>query len=159
MMNNLNQIGLDAQKSTEMVEKLNDLLANLQIFYMNVRGFHWNIRGEKFFELHQKFEDLYDDLLDKVDEIAERVRIFGHTPIHAFSEYLNMAQIKEVKNLSDGRSCVQSIVDSLKIILEKEHAIMKLSAEMNDEGTSAILSQFISEHEKLLWMYSAFLNL
>jgi starvation-inducible DNA-binding protein len=70
-----------------------------------------------------------------------------------------MAQIKEVKNLSDGRSCVQSIVDSLKIILEKEHAIMKLSAEMNDEGTNAILSQFISEHEKLLWMYSASLNL
>lgn len=157
-MNNLNQIGLNTQKTAEMVEKLNDLLSNLQIFYMNVRGFHWNIRGEKFFELHQKFEDLYDDLLVKVDEVAERVRILGHTPIHIFSEYIKMAQIKEIENLSDARSCVQSIVDSLKIILEKEHAIMKLSAEMIDDATNAIVSQYISEHDKLVWMYEAFLN-
>ena len=33
-------IGLDQAQSTELAEKLNDLLANYQVLYMNVRGFH-----------------------------------------------------------------------------------------------------------------------
>ena len=43
-----NFIGLDAQKSKEIVNQLNDLLANYQIFYQNLRGFHWNIKGKLF---------------------------------------------------------------------------------------------------------------
>jgi starvation-inducible DNA-binding protein len=42
-------IGLDAKKSKELADLLNDLLSNYQVFYMNTRGFHWNIKGQKFF--------------------------------------------------------------------------------------------------------------
>ena len=69
MTQNLNQIGLDKTASSDLADKLNELLANYQIFYMNARGFHWNIKGEKFFELHLKFEELYNDSLIKIDEI------------------------------------------------------------------------------------------
>ncbi|MDX5320480.1 MAG: DNA starvation/stationary phase protection protein, partial [Bacteroidota bacterium] len=46
-MNSTNLIGLNTQKTAELSEGLNELLANYQVFYMNVRGFHWNIKGEK----------------------------------------------------------------------------------------------------------------
>ena len=68
-MNNINAIGLDKDKSKELADKLNELLANYSIFYQNTRGFHWNIKGEKFFELHVKFEELYNDLVLKIDEV------------------------------------------------------------------------------------------
>ena len=51
-----NSIGLDIQKSKEVSNMLNDLLANYQVFYQNLRGFHWNVKGKAFFELHLKFE-------------------------------------------------------------------------------------------------------
>ena len=47
-MSTLNTIGLDAKKSEELSNKLNDLLANYTLFYQNVRGYHWNVKGEKF---------------------------------------------------------------------------------------------------------------
>lgn len=65
-MKNLNSIGLDAEKSSELAAKLNILLANYSIFYQNTRGYHWNIKGEKFFELHMKFEELYNDLFTTI---------------------------------------------------------------------------------------------
>ena len=73
-MTKLNAIGLNEEKSKELVLKLNSLLATFSILYMNVRGFHWNIKGENFFELHEKFEEVYNDLQVKIDEIAERLK-------------------------------------------------------------------------------------
>ena len=73
MAKKLNPIGLDTKQAEDLVNELNELLANYSVFYQNVRGFHWNIRGERFFELHVKFEELYNDLFLKIDEIAERI--------------------------------------------------------------------------------------
>lgn len=156
-MKNLSKIGLDEEKSKELAENLNVLLANYQVFYMNTRGFHWNIKGDKFFELHLKFEELYNNLLLKIDEIAERILTLGAVPIHTYTDYLKVSEIKEVKNLSDATLTVQNILESLKSIILLERKILKLSEE-TDEGTNALMSDYIREQEKLVWMYSAYLN-
>ena len=36
--------------------------------------------------------------------------------------------------------------------------IDEVSAEVEDEGTNALMSDYIREQEKLVWMYSAFLG-
>ena len=157
-MSKLNAIGLDEKKSQQLASKLNQLLANFQLFYMNVRGFHWNIKGEKFFELHVKFEELYNDLLVKVDEVAERILTLGYTPMHAFSDYLKSSSIKEAKNISDGKKAVQLVVDGFQQLLILERELLELSEEAGDEGTNALMSDYIREQEKLVWMYSSFLK-
>lgn len=151
-------IGLDAKKSKELADQLNDLLANYQVFYMNVRGFHWNIKGEKFFELHLKFEELYNNLVLKIDEVAERILTLGHTPSHSFKEYLKTASVKPVENLSDGKKAVASIVDAFSVLIKKQRALLDLSAQASDEGTNALMSDYIREQEKLVWMYNAYLG-
>lgn len=157
-MSKTTMIGLDTAKSKELADGLNDLLANYQVFYMNTRGFHWNIKGEKFFELHVKFEELYNDLVLKIDEVAERVLTLGFTPLHAFDDYLALSKVKPAKNVSNGKEAVSDLVDSFQIVLEKQRVLLELSAEMNDEGTNALMSDYIREQEKLVWMYSSFLG-
>lgn len=151
-------IGLDPQKSKELAENLNDLLANYQLFYMNVRGFHWNIKGEKFFELHVKFEELYNDLVVKIDELAERIVTLGHTPLHAFEDYLSISQVRPEKNISAGNEAMRSIVKSFQTVILKQRALLTMSADANDEGTNAMMSDYIREQEKLVWMYTSFLG-
>jgi starvation-inducible DNA-binding protein len=150
-------IGLDTTKSKQLAEKLNILLANYQLFYINARGFHWNIKGDKFFELHAKFEELYTDLQVKNDELAERVLTLGYTPLHSYSDYLKHASIKEQTNISDGNKAVAEILNAFEIILVLQREILELSADANDEGTNALMSDYIREQEKLVWMYSAYL--
>lgn len=151
------QIGLDKKVSEKLAEKLNTLLANYQIYYMNVRGFHWNVKGANFFELHLKFEEIYNDLLIKVDEIAERILTLGHTPVHAYSAYAKLSEIKEAQNVSDGLTCVKNILEGLQTLLPIQREILNLAADAGDEGTAAQMSDYIKEQEKLVWMLNAYL--
>lgn len=153
-----NNIGLKDNQVKELIEKLNDLLANYQVFYQNTRGFHWNIKGQKFFELHVKFEELYTDLQTKIDEIAERILTLGGTPLHTFEDYTRVSKVKVVKDASEDVVCVKAILDAFGILLEKQRAILTLSGETEDEGTNALASDYIREQEKLVWMYSSWLN-
>lgn len=155
---NLNHIGLDSKKSKEVAENLNNLLSDFQLFYMNLRGFHWNIKGEKFFELHLKFEELYNDAQLKIDEIAERVLTLGFTPIHTYSDYIKKSQIKEASDISDGKIALKSIIETLTSIIISEREILNMANDANDEGTNALMSDYIREQEKLMWMLKSYLN-
>lgn len=157
-MAQINQIGLDTKASSQLSDKLNTLLSNLQVFYINARGFHWNITGEKFFELHAKFEELYNDLLVKVDEVAERILTLGNTPTHSFTAYLQQSSITEATNISDGKEAIQLILEGFQTLLTVERDILHLANEAGDEGTSALMSDYIRQQEKTVWMYGAYLK-
>ena len=151
-------LGLKASEAEKLGIKLNELLANYQVFYQNLRGFHWNITGDKFFELHAKFEELYNDAVEKIDEVAERILTLGSTPLHTFNDYLKTASIKEAKGLTDGKETVEATVDNLSTIIRLEREILPLAQDANDEGTLTLLTDYISQQEKVVWMLSATLR-
>ncbi len=157
-MKTTNAIGLDSAKAKVLAEKLNILLANYSLFYQNTRGYHWNIKGEKFFELHLKFEELYNDLLLKIDEVAERILTLGHSPNHTYTDYESVSTIKESKQVSDGIKAVANILNSFETIITLQRELLSISADADDEGTNALMSDYIRAQEKLVWMYSAFLD-
>lgn len=154
----LNAIGLEAGKSAQLAQQLNVLLANYSIFYQNVRGYHWNIKGQKFFELHLKFEELYNDLLLKIDEVAERILTLGSSPDHRYSMYAQSSKIVESSQVSDGMKAVEDILNSFGIVITLQRELLALSADASDEGTNALMSDYIRAQEKLVWMYSSFLG-
>jgi starvation-inducible DNA-binding protein len=157
-MEKLSAIGLDSTKSKNLADKLNELLANYSIFYQNTRGAHWNIKGEKFFELHVKFEELYTDLLLKIDEVAERILTLGYSPNHTYSDYQKISKIVESNQVSNGIQAVGDILASFQTVIRLQREILSLSSDAGDEGTNALMSDYIRAQEKLVWMYSAFLN-
>lgn len=151
----MNQIGISKDYAAKMNEKLNVYLSNVQLSYMNVRGYHWNIVGKQFFQLHDKFEELYDSLNEMADEIAERILMLGGTPVHAFSKYLKMATIKEKENVSTAEGTVKEAINEILELLKNEREIIELAAENGDEGTIDLMTGYISEQEKLVWMLNA----
>jgi starvation-inducible DNA-binding protein len=153
-----NKIGLNNKDCLELSSLLNGLLSNYQVLYMNVRGFHWNIKGSNFFELHVKFEEIYNNLQLKIDEIAERILTLGFSPLHSYSDYLSHSSVKEHTNVSDGKQAMAEVLHSYEIIIGLQRILLAKSAESGDEGTNALMSDYIREQEKQVWMYSAYLN-
>jgi len=151
-------IGLDSEQSAQLAEQLNQLLAHYQVLYMNSRGYHWNIKGQKFFELHVKFEEIYTDLQTKIDELAERILTLGYTPVHAFSHYLEVSEIKEHQNATSGEACVEGLVQGFSVLILKQREILQHASEADDEGTAALMGDYIREQEKLMWMLNAYLQ-
>lgn len=154
----LNLIGLDIVQSSKLANELNGLLANFQVYYQNLRGLHWNIKGKNFFELHAKFEELYRDAQEKIDAIAERILTLDFVPLHTFSDYLATSRIKEGRQIFQDTEAVVLILESIKTLIDIERLALKTASELNDEGTITLLSDFIAEQEKTVWMFSSWLK-
>ena len=151
----LNSIGLPIEETKALAAELNVLLANFQIYYQNLRGLHWNIRGKRFFDLHLKFEELYNDSQLKIDLIAERVLTLDGIPLHTFEDYMKYNQLEIGKNIHIDEKAIQLIVSSLSKLLRIERVILKKSGKIEDEGTNSMMSDFIAEQEKTIWMLKA----
>lgn len=151
-------IGLDKKQVGELNISLNELLSNFQVYYQNLRGLHWNIKGKNFFELHVKFEEFYTDSQEKIDVIAERILTLGGAPLHTFSDYVAHAKVPVGKNITNDVEGVSLVVNSLSELLKIERSILEESDVANDEGTNAMMSDFIAEQEKTIWMLNAWLS-
>jgi starvation-inducible DNA-binding protein len=154
----LNTLGFPLKETEIIIVQLNTLLSNFQVYYQILRGLHWNIRGKRFFDLHLKFEELYNDAQIKIDLIAERVLTLGGMPLHTFEDYIVNNQLQVGKNISNDEKAIHLIVNSLEHLLQLEREILNKSAEINDEGTNSMMSDFIVEQEKIIWMMKAWLE-
>ncbi|AMA49156.1 MULTISPECIES: Dps family protein [Flavobacterium] len=154
----INNLGLPVEETKELVVQLNKLLSNFQIYYQNLRGLHWNIRGKRFFDLHLKFEELYNDAQLKIDMIAERILTLDGVPYHTFEDYLKNSELTVGKKISNDEKAIRLIVESITTLLVIERKILKDSDVIDDEGTSSMMSDFIKEQEKTIWMMSAWLE-
>lgn len=155
-MKTLDYIKLDAKAAGKVVAELQQLLADFQIYYTNLRGFHWNVKGNQFFVLHSQFEKMYDDAAEKVDEIAERILMLGGTPVNKFSEYLKVAKIKEVSDVSAADECLKHVLNTYSQLIGDERKILSLASEAGDEATVALMSDYLKEQEKTVWMLCAY---
>ena len=155
-MKTLDYLHLNEKKVADVVSALHQLLADFQVHYTNLRGFHWDIKGHGFFVLHGKFEDMYNDAAEKVDEIAERILMLGGTPANKFSDYLKVANINEVDKVSNGDEALNSILQSISYLIGEERKILSIASQAGDEVTVSMMSDYLKEQEKLVWMLTAY---
>ncbi|WP_418982231.1 Dps family protein [Alistipes sp.] len=154
-MKTLNYLHLDASQVEGIVSSLKLLLADYQVFYTNLRGLHWNIQGHAFFVLHAKFEELYNDAAQKADELAERILTLGGVPENRFSEYLRQARLAEAAGISTPREAVALVLESYAHLIGEERKLLAAASEAGDEATVALMSDYLREQEKTVWMLTA----
>ena len=155
-MKTLDYLNLNEAKTLNVVAGLQQLLADFQVYYTNLRGFHWEIQGRGFFVLHGKFEDMYNDTASKIDEIAERILTLGGTPENKFSEYLKIARVAEVSGVTRSSEAVEHVLETYKHFIAEERKLIEVANEANDAVTVDMLTGYLKEQEKMIWMLVAF---
>jgi len=61
------------------------------------------------------------------------------------------------KNITKDEAAIRLIVDSLTKLLLIERKILNTAGDSDDEGTNSMMSDFITEQEKTVWMMKAWL--
>lgn len=154
-MRTLEFLGLDEKKVQYVVKELSVLLADLQVYYSNLRGFHWDVKGHGFFVMHSKYEELYNDAAEKVDEVAERILQLGSAPESRYSAYLQTSEIKEAGVVSCTKEGIDLLLDSYKTLIARERKIIELASDAKDDTTVSLISDFLKDQEKTVWMLVA----
>jgi starvation-inducible DNA-binding protein len=98
---------------------------------------------------------LYNRVQVIIDELAERVLTLGSSPLSNLKDYLKNSVIEENELIRDGERGINYILSAQKELLIVERELLKLSEDLEDEGTNSFLSDLIREKEKLNWMLSA----
>ena len=101
---------------------------------------------------------MYNDAIEKVDELAERILTLGGVPLHSYAAYAQAASLKATENVSDGDECLRIVLENLSVLINQEREILAVAADNGDDGTQDLLTPYISEQEKLVWMLCAYLN-
>jgi starvation-inducible DNA-binding protein len=151
------KLGWASGETEEITKSLNDLLANYSVHYQRLRNFHWNVKGSDFFDLHEQFETQYIEANQNIDDIAERIRIFGKTPLSTMQEFLSTAEIKETGSQLSSELMVRELLSDYRILLEYMFAVVEVSGSIGDSGTEEMVKKFINSIEKHHWMLSAFM--
>lgn len=151
------KLGWTTGETEEITQALNDLLANYTVHYQKLRNYHWNVKGPDFFDLHEQFEQQYNLALNNIDEIAERIRIFGMTPLSVLKDYLEIAEIKETGTQLTSDLMVRELLSDYRILLSYMYTVVEVASSHGDLGTEEMVKVFINKIEKHHWMLSAFL--
>jgi starvation-inducible DNA-binding protein len=151
------KLGWSTEETESITKVLNELLANYSVHYQKLRNYHWNVKGSDFFDLHERFEQQYNEARENIDEIAERIRVFGKTPMSTMAEYLATAEIKETGSDLPSDLMVREVLSDFLIMLEYLFAVVDVAVDLGDSGTEEMVKGFIHNIEKHHWMLTAFL--
>lgn len=151
------KLGWSTAETEKITRALNALLANYVIHYQKLRNYHWNVKGSDFFDLHVEFESQYTEALQNIDDIAERIRIFGETPMSVVKDYLETSEIKETSTTLSSDLMVRELLSDYRILLQYMFSCVEVASEERDSGTEEMVKVFINHIEKHHWMLSAFL--
>ncbi len=64
---------LPEERRKQLIEILNNRLADCVDLQMQAKQAHWNVKGPNFIALHKLFDEVADTAEDSVDLIAERI--------------------------------------------------------------------------------------
>lgn len=151
------KLGWSSEETAKIANVLNTLLANYSVHYQKLRNFHWNVKGSDFFDLHERFEQQYNEARENIDEIAERIRVFGKTPLSTMKEYLANSEITEAGTDVPSDLMVREVLSDFRILLEHMFEVVDVAVEQGDSGTEEMVKSFIKAIEKHHWMLSAFM--
>lgn len=150
------KLGYSKLETAELVDSMNKLLANYSVHYQKLRNFHWNVKGPDFFDIHEQFEIQYNYAKKAIDDIAERIRVFGQTPLSNMSEYLENSDINEAPSNLRSFEMVNKILSDYELLLESMFTVVELAIENGDSGTEDMIKGFIKQTEKNHWMLNSF---
>lgn len=154
----MKHLSITAEDKKLIAKSLNQVLADYHLLYQNLRNFHWNVKGKNFFTLHDKFEELYNTTFVNIDEVAERILTLKEQPLSKWSQYLEIAKVKEAStNLTD-TEMVETLLSNFEKLLHSLLTALETASEKEDEGTIDLLTGYVAELEKESWMLSSYLG-
>lgn len=143
---------------SKTVEKMNLYLVNLNVLYRKLQNYHWNVTGTGFFTIHSKLEELYDGVSERIDEVAERILSVGGRPLGTLKDYLEVTTLTEAKNEDiTTKDAILELQKDFTLMLNLSKEIKEAADEEGDFGSSAMIDEDISNYEKTLWMFKAYL--
>jgi starvation-inducible DNA-binding protein len=144
--------------NNQLVNLLNQEVANLGVLYTKLHNFHWFVEGKLFFQLHAKFEELYDEMTEHFDEVAERILMLEGRPVATLREFLELATVKEATGKETTEEMIRSVLADFELLNKEFSEGITLGEEAGDDVTVDLLTGLKASFQKHIWMLKTVLK-
>jgi starvation-inducible DNA-binding protein len=141
-----------------VVEALSKLLADTYTLYLKTHNYHWNVTGPMFNTLHTLFETQYTEYALAVDEIAERIRAIGARAPGSYTEFSELASVKEDRGSPPAMEMISNLVADQEATVASARKIVEVAEAAGDQATADLGVRRIETHEKNAWMLRSHLE-
>jgi len=144
-----NDLRLDVEKAEQIIDALNQDLADTYVLYHQVKKHHWNVEGAEFRDLHLFLGDAAANLEEGADELAERAQALGGTPISGPAAQEEHASVEyEGQDVYDIRTSLEHDLETYGDIIESTRDHIELAENLGDHATAQILREILVQVEE-----------
>jgi len=140
----------------QMVNQLNQLLADTMTLRDLYKKCHWQVAGATFYQLHLLFDKHFDEQVELVDLIAERIQLLGGVSLAMAAD---IAETTQIERPPRGREEVpvqlSRLLDAHQIIIRQSRELGRRASELGDDGTNdLVVSDVLRRNELQVWFLS-----
>lgn len=143
----------------QLVETLNERLADGLDLHSQIKVAHWNIKGPQFAALHPMFETFAVSLAQHTDELAERAVTLGGKAYGTARYVAKRSHLKEYPQEAKlDLEHVAAMATNIEAFLVGMRTSRSRAYELKDHDTVDLLTNVITEFEKYAWFLRATLE-
>ena len=146
-------LGLSVNTREQVVQQLNQVLADTMTLRDLYKKCHWQVSGPTFYQLHLLFDKHFTEQVELVDAIAERIQLLGGISLAMAHD---VAETTSLKRPPRGREEVpvqlSRLLDAHETIIKETRSIARQASDLGDDGTNDLLvSEVLRTNELQAW--------
>jgi starvation-inducible DNA-binding protein len=143
----------------ELVQLLNERLADTFDLYSQLKQAHWNVKGSDFIQLHLLYDDVAAGVIEFVDVIAERATALGGLALGTARMAAAASTLDEYPlDAVAGPETVAVVADRLAAYGASVRRAIDEALEQNDQATADLFIEVSRAIDKHLWFVEAHLQ-
>jgi starvation-inducible DNA-binding protein len=153
------RIDLSRDVREQMIELLNQHLADTFDLYSQTKQSHWNVKGAQFHSLHELFDKLAAELAGYADLIAERATALGGLARGTVRLAAARSQLPEYPlNAVAGLATVEALAERYGTIANSLRSAINIAHDVGDAASEDLLTEVTRGLDKALWFLEAHLQ-
>lgn len=143
----------------EMIEVLNQQLADTFDLYSQTKQAHWNVKGTQFYPLHELFDKLAKELESYADLIAERATALGGLAQGTVRLSAANSQLAEFPlNETGSMPTVEALAERYAALGTSTRQAIETANDQGDLDTADLFTEVSRGLDKALWFLEAHLQ-
>ena len=147
---------LPAETRKEMIELLNQALADCIDLETQTKQAHWNVRGPSFWGLHKLFDEINEAVEEYVDLLAERAAQLGGTVLGTARVVAERSRLPEYPHdIKDGMAHAKALSEALSTFGTAAREAIDTADDAEDKDTADVFTEISRGIDQWLWFVEA----
>ncbi len=147
------------EQRTQLIDLLNQHLADTLDLKTQVKQAHWNVKGVHFIALHEMFDTFAGTLEEYVDMVAERITALGGVAQGTARIVANRSALPEYDlKAVEGKEHLVALLERYGRYAAASRTNIDKATDLGDAGTADLFTEISRQIDKDMWFIEAHLQ-